>query len=204
MKRILISIALSLATLIAAVGSGYSADLSLGIDGGISFVAGRSYGDYFDAGYAVGGSLFYPVHGNISLGGNVRYQSWNAKTRPYDWTRADGSASVLTVLPAVRFQVSPESYGGLVLFFLQIGAGYASLDSDAVSWMIPDLPEDPVGPKEPIIYSQDNAALSVGAGVSIETGLGFDLEFLPVFDYMFTDDDALMYISVDLGLSIKI
>lgn len=42
--------------------------------------------------------------------------------------------------------------------------------------------------------------LSVGAGISVDTGLGFELEFLPMFDYLFTDTDALMYISVNLGL----
>ena len=166
MNRVLISMAICLVGLLPAFGASYSADLSLGIEGGISTVVGYSYGDYFDAGYSIGGNLFYPVHTNIALGGSVRYQSWKANDRPHQWTRADGSASVLEIVPAVRFMTSCEKLEPAVLF-IQLGAGYASLDSDAVSWSIPDLPEDPVGPEEPIIGSQGNTVLSIGAGISL-------------------------------------
>ena len=203
MNRVIISIAICLVGMLPSSGTSYAADLSLGIEGGISTVVGRSYGDYFDAGYSFGGNLFYPVHPNIALGGSVRSHSWKANSRPYQWTCADGSASVLEIMPAVRFQTSCEKLEPAVLF-MQLGAGYASLDSDAVSWMIPDLPEDPVGPEEPVIGSQGNTVLSIGAGISVDTGFGFEIEFLPVFDYMFTEDDALMYLSADLGLTIAL
>ena len=177
--------------------------LDLGIDGGLSTVVGYDFKEYFDAGFNLGGSVLYTLHPNIAIGARVRYHSWQADNRPYDWTCADGSASVLEIVPAVRFMTSPGTLEPAVLF-LQIGAGYASIDSDAVHWMVPDLPDDPVGPEEPIIDPQSNTVLSFGAGISIETGIGFDLEFMPAFDYIFTDSHALMNVSANLGLSMGI
>lgn len=203
MNRNPVFTAICFVVLLTASGAGHSAELSLGIDGEVSTVVGRSYGEYFDAGYSIGGNLFYPIHKNIALGGSIRYHSWKADSRPYQWTRADGSASVLEIVPSVRLQTSSEKLEPAVLF-LQLGAGYASIDSDAISWMIPDLPEYPVGPEEPVIGSQGNTVLSIGAGISVDTGFGFELEFLPMFDYLFTEDDALMYISVNLGAAVAL
>lgn len=84
MTRILIRVAICIAVVLLAGSEGRALELSLGIDGGISTVVGYSYGDYFNAGYSIGGNLFYPVHTNISLGGNVRYHSWKANSRPYE------------------------------------------------------------------------------------------------------------------------
>ncbi len=203
MKRVLISAVIFVACLPAVSRPGSAARLSLGIEGGMSKVVGWDYREYFDAGYSLGGSILYIIHPNIAIGTRVRYQSWKADSRPYDWTRAEGSASALEVIPTARFTTSPGTLEPAVLF-LQIGAGYASIDSDAVRWMVPDLPEDPVGPEEPVIDPQSNTVLSLGAGIAIDSGIGLYIEFLPVFDYIFTDGDALMHFSVNLGIAVAI
>jgi hypothetical protein len=203
MKGVLISTMACLACLVILAGNGEASDLSLGIEGGLSTVVGYDYKEYFDAGYCLGGSVFYTVHPNIAIGARGRYHSWQADGRPYDFTCAEGSASALEIVPTLRLMTSPSALEPAVIF-LQIGAGYASIKSDAEKWSIPDLPEDPVGPREPVIDPESNTVLSFGAGISIDTGIGFDLEFLPVFEYIFTDADALMHVSANLGLSFGI
>jgi hypothetical protein len=204
MKGVLVSVAICLSFLLPTGGTCLAGDLTLGIDAGVSRVTGQTYGDYFDAGYAVGGNIFYNVHENISIGGRARYHRWNAADRFREWWRAEGSTSILEIVPAVRFHTRPESIDKKVLLFVELGAGYVTIDSDAVAWMVPDLPEDPVGPQESVIDSQSNTVLSLGGGISIDSGIGFCIEFIPVFEYIFTDADALMHVSANLGLSLGI
>jgi hypothetical protein len=203
MSRIQSFVAICCAVFLVAGGGARAADLALGLDGGLSMVAGRTYGEFFDAGYAIGGSIFYSVHENISLGGHLRHHSWKANARPYDWTRADGSASLLEIVPAVRFTAQPERLAQKVRLFAELGAGYASVDSDAVSWTVPDLPEDPLGPEEPIITADGDILLNFGLGISIESEIGFQIELLPTLHYLLADE-ALPFVSFDLGLSIGI
>jgi hypothetical protein len=156
---------------------------------------------YWKPGLSLGINLMFPVHPNVLVGGRLSYHRWTPENDPglvgANWI-AEGSMSLFEVYPSVRLTTSVMNPGP-VAFYVQVGGGFAYADNNASLYIEPVVP-DPQGWYVDLIDSQMRPGISVGAGMATRTRGRLRGEVLLLYNEMFTRDESLKFVTLNIGL----
>lgn len=156
---------------------------------------------YWDPGMSIGMNLMFPVHPNVLVGGSLSYHRWTPENNPglegANWI-ASGSMSLYEIYPSVRLTTSVMNPGP-ISFYVQVGGGFAFVDNNASLFIEPVVP-DPQGWYIDLIDSQMRPGISVGVGMTSRTRGRLRGEILLLYNEMFTRDETLQFVTLNIGL----
>lgn len=209
MLRKFSAVILSVATFLMISTTAFSQGISIIPHGGLSKDMRSETANYWKMGFNLGAYLFISVPGPLSFGGKVAYHSWSADgegwmkdffpTSPtYRLDKSSGSQSVIEIMPALRYTLSPplvpvkfslQAAGGLLLISASdvvIGGSYSTSNSS--------------GYREQSISSEtlSGFGLQVGPVISIASLI----EILPMYTVYLAGGDLYHHYAIDIGIAL--
>jgi len=111
-----------------------------------------------------------------------------------------GSISIIEIVPAVRiFPSATETQS--INFFGQAGVGLFLLKAKSeVSGTISDPFFGTVTIDEKVDESESKVGLSLGAGITVGKVGSTQIEILPLYHIVFTENESTKYFSVNVGV----
>jgi hypothetical protein len=137
-------------------------------------VSTGDFADNTDAGYGIAGDIFLglPLL-PIKIGGHVGFEQFAGKD-----DTGSGDFTILEIAPSIRYQLGLPL--DLVSIWGQLGAGMYRWENDAT----------------------DGADLGVSFGFGASTRVlpGMNILAMPLYHIVYSDDDKLTYLSLNVGL----
>ncbi|MFP4416418.1 MAG: hypothetical protein ACOC4C_02705 [Fibrobacterota bacterium] len=177
-------------------------DLYFGLNGGVSKTIGDEYSEY-ELGWAAGASGYFRLGANVMVGARAGYSQWDPVNSEFEDAintpgleeeiEIDGRAWVFELIPLLRI-ISETPY---VKLFLQGGGGWYIINS-RVTASAPALDiEEKLGEQ-----STSRFGIQFGGGAVIGNMRLLSIEILPLYNVVFTEDDAWNYFTLNAGIGL--
>lgn len=177
------------------------------INEGRSFPVG--YGsEKWNTGFSIGVNWFQPFlsnNPNLLAGGRFAYNRWtpNAEkltrsSEDMDWS-VSGFHSVFEFVPSIRYFPNQLDERQKVKVFGQLGFGYFLLKSETKVIGSYGSSTDRVETST----SVEKFGLCLGSGLVIGNNARVQLEFLPLYYIIYTEDETTKYLTLNLGVAFK-
>jgi hypothetical protein len=176
-----------LAAMLISVFTVAGVHAQLTYDAGVNFGQPTGdFGDGFNAGFGIGGDVFYslPALPNLGLGGRL---AWNRFGADDGIAGVDGgNMSVIEVLPSVRYSFTPsEAQFG---FFGQAGVGLYHWSS-TIETAFGDMEND-----------GNDFGFAFGAGATGKFSDTMSFMLMPMYHIISTEDTNTTYFSLSFGV----
>lgn len=209
MLRKFSAVILSVATFLMISTTAFSQGISIIPHGGLSKDMRSQTANYWETGFNIGAYLFISVPGPLSFGGKVTYHSWSVDgdgwmkdffpTSPtYRLDKSSGSQSVIEIMPALRYTLSPPLVP--VKFSLQGAAGLLIVTASDVVVRGSYSTSNSSGSREQTIGGQTltGFGLQVGPVISIASLI----EILPMYTVYSAGGDLYNHYAIDIGITL--
>jgi hypothetical protein len=164
-------------------------ELNYEVDAGLSMPTGDA-SDFYNMGFVLGGTAFYPYSDRIHLGMRLAYNRWGIDGGGWLGSNVDGSASMMEFVPQIKY-LFPTSETSAMGFFAQGGLGFYRYGYNVdVSYNGIDLSYDD---------SSFNLGICLGGGVTLDRG-GRKWFVRPMYHIVFTEGDSSKYLTLSFGL----
>ena len=194
-RRTLVATIVLAFIILPTAGVSYAQEMPFIVSGGISKMVGEG-SEYWNTGFSVGGSRFYPVSSIFYLGGRFAYNRWTPNEKELtkefagygiDWD-ISGSATIYEVVPSIRIS-EPMANTQSGNFFVQLGLGYflVSLNAIVRGYYMGRSVE------ASIEDSGDKFGLNLGGGFFVGKIGSIRFEVLPLYYIIFTEDETSKY-----------
>ncbi len=191
-KKALLLAVVSLVALIPFSGASAQSfinELNYEVDAGLSMPTGDA-SDFYNMGFVLGGTAFYPYSERIHFGLRLAYNRWGIDDGGWLGSDVDGSVSMMEFVPQVKY-IFPTAETSSMGFFLQGGLGFYRYAYNVdVTYMGMTVNNDD---------SSFNLGICLGGGVTLDKG-GRKWFIRPMYHIAFTEGDSAKYLSLSFGL----